>query len=225
MRAPISVVIPTLNAGEGLVDCLSALGEGLNAGLLRELIITDGGSTDDTLTIADEAGAIILDGPASRGGQLLRGMSKALGEWLLVVHPDTRLQPGWSDVVLPVLPQPAAYFGRLRFDAPGVAPRVVERWANLRACAFGLPYGDQGLFIHRDLYGQTGGYRDIPLMEDVAIARALRGKLAPLPFTALTSAAKFQRQGWLRQGARNLIRLTRYLAGTDPHVLANIDRR
>ena len=100
------------------------------------------------------------------------------------------------------------------------APRLVSRWANLRARAFGLPYGDQGLLIPRALYESVGGYPDIALMEDVAIARALRGKLTTIPATAWTSAERYQRQGWLRRGSRNLMTLTRYLLGADPAKLA-----
>ena len=59
-RAKVSVVIPTLNSFEELSACLGSLGEGLSAGLIRELIITDGGSTDETLTLAEEAGAVVV---------------------------------------------------------------------------------------------------------------------------------------------------------------------
>ncbi|MEP5182409.1 glycosyltransferase, partial [Tateyamaria sp.] len=99
MRAPISVVIPTLNAEASLTGCLTALMEGLEAGLIRELIISDGGSTDMTLTLAEAWGAEIVSGPASRGGQLRRGCAKAQSDWLLVLHADTRLAPGWTGPV------------------------------------------------------------------------------------------------------------------------------
>ena len=83
-----------------------------------------------------------------------------------------------------------------------------------------MPYGDQALLIHHTLYNRVGGYPDIPLMEDVALARALKGQKRALKFTATTSAEKYQTRGWLRQGSRNLSYLTRYLTGTDPEVLA-----
>ncbi|KUF10354.1 TIGR04283 family arsenosugar biosynthesis glycosyltransferase [Pseudoponticoccus marisrubri] len=225
MRAPISVIIPTLNAADQLPGCLSALAEGLGEGLIRELVITDGGSGDTTLALAEAAGARIVTGPASRGGQLRRGVDAAEGGWLLVLHADTRLTPGWSAAVLAALATPGAYHFRLRFDAAGPAPALVAGWANLRARLFGLPYGDQGLLIDRESYEAAGGYPDIPLMEDVALARALRGRLHGLPAIAVTSAAKYQRQGWLRRGARNLVTLLRYLTGTDPEVLARAYRR
>lgn len=227
MRAALSVIIPTLNAEKQLPGCLAALMEGLEAGLVRELVISDGGSEDATLRIADEVGAILVQGEASRGGQLRRGALAAQGDWMLVLHADTVLDPGWSDCVqdhIAFKPEKAAYF-RLRFDARGIAPRLVAGWANIRARLFGLPYGDQGLLISRDLYGSIEGYPDQPLMEDVAIVRMLQGQLLEIPLSARTSAEKYVKEGWLRRGCRNLWTLLRYLAGADPHDLARSYRR
>ncbi len=226
MRAPISIVIPTLNSQEELPACLGALMEGLSAGLIRELIVTDGGSGDQTIGIAKEAGADVVTGPASRGGQLRRGCAAAKGEWLLVLHSDTRLLAGWSAVVSQHLEQGLgrpAYF-RLAFRATGLRPACVAGWANLRARLFGLPYGDQGLLIRRTDYDAAGGYPDQPLMEDVALVRRLRG-LKELPVIAQTSATRYQRQGWLRRGGGNLWLLLRYLLGGDPDRLARAYRK
>lgn len=225
MRAPISVIIPTLNAEAGLPGCLSALAEGLSTGLIRELIFSDGGSTDHTIEIAEAAGARVLHGVPSRGGQLQRGGQAAQGDWLLFLHADTVLAEGWSRPVAEALAAPGAYHFRLRFDAQGAAPRVVAGWANLRTRLFGLPYGDQGLLIDRASYDAGGGFMDIPLMEDVAMARALRGTLTGLPHDAVTSAEKYQSQGWLRRGGRNLMTLGRYFAGADPKDLAQSYRK
>lgn len=222
MRAPISVVIPTLNAAPQLAACLAALVEGLEAGLIRELIVSDGGSSDDTTTLADAWGAQVVVGPASRGGQLQRGVAAAQGRWLLVLHADTVLQEGWSAVVAEHLQSSdkAGWF-RLRFDRGG---RFVAGWANLRS-RLGLPYGDQGLLLPRALYDAVGGYADQPLMEDVALARSLRGRLVRLDAVAVTSAAKYRQQGWLRRGARNLWTLVRYACGVSPARLAQEYRR
>ena len=225
MRAPISIIIPTLNAEDRLPSCLNALMEGVEAGLVRELIVSDGGSTDATGATAQAWGANVLHGPASRGGQLRRACQVARADWLLVVHADTVLQAGWTDHVRRHIahPERAAWF-RLQFDETGVAPRIVAGWANLRS-RFGMPYGDQGLLISAALYARVGGYRDVPLMEDVALARALKGKLTGLPVTAVTSAEKFRNQGWVRRGARNLWTFARYVAGADAARLADGYRR
>ena len=221
MPAPLSVVIPSLNAAQELPGCLIALMEGLEAGLIRDLVLSDGGSEDATVALAEEAGAKIVHGAASRGGQLRRGCAVAKGEWLLVLHADTRLAPGWSVAVQQHLQEGQgipAYF-TLRFRASGLAPRLVAGWANLRSRLFGLPYGDQGLLIRRQTYEAAGGYPDQPLMEDVALVRRLK-RLKPLPAMARTGADRYLRDGWLRRGGGNLWTLARYLWGADPARLA-----
>ena len=225
MRAQISVIVPTLNTEGSLGACFSALMEGLEAGLIRELIVSDGGSSDTTGAPAQAWGAEVVHGPASRGGQLRRGVDAASGEWLLIVHADTVLAQGWSGAIAAHLAhEDQAGWFPLAFDQRGMAAGIVASWANLRSSA-GLPYGDQGLLIHRALYDAAGGYPDQPLMEDVAIARALRGKLRKLDGLAVTSAAKYRAQGWLRRGGRNLWTLIRYAAGTSPETLAQAYRK
>ncbi len=225
MRAALSVVIPTLNAEVGLPGCLAALMEGLEAGLIRELVISDGGSGDGTVRIAEEVGAILVTGAPSRGGQLRRGVGAAAGEWILLLHADTVLEPGWAEAVIDHMAQDKAGYFRLGFLSGGVPAWLVAGWANLRSRLFGLPYGDQGLVISRALLEFVDGVPDQPLMEDVALVRALKGQLVPIPVTARTSAERYESEGWLRRGCRNLWTLTRYLLGADPHVLVQGYRR
>ena len=227
MPAPLSVIIPTLNAAASLPGTAAALMAGVEAGLIRELVVSDGGSKDATAPIAAELGAVIVEGPPGRGGQLARGVAAARGDWLLLLHADTDLAPGWvteAEAHIARHPDSAGYF-RLAFRAEGLAPRLVAGWANLRSRLLGLPYGDQGLLISRDLLSRVGGVPDIPLMEDVALARALKGRLRPLAAEARTSADRYERDGWLRRGAHNLGTLARYLAGADPAALATRYRR
>lgn len=219
MRAPVSVVIPTLNAAGDLGPCLAALGEGLQAGLIRELVISDGGSTDATRSIAEAAGAIWVEGPCGRGGQLARGVAATGGPWLLVVHADTVLQPGWAEAVRAALEADRPGYFTLRFRASGWQAWVVAGWANLRAGVFGMPFGDQGLLVSRADYTAAGGYPDIPLMEDVALIRALP-RARRLAAIGETGAGRYLANGWVRQGAANLWRQLRFLAGADPAQLA-----
>ena len=142
---------------------------------------------------------------------------------MLLLHADTQLSPDWSAVArahIAERPGEAGYF-RLAFRSRGLAPRIVAGWANVRSRLFALPYGDQGLLLSRRLLDEVGGVPDIPLMEDVALVRALRSHLNPLDATAVTSARRYEREGWLRRGARNLVTLTRYLLGADPSRLAD----
>ena len=227
MRAPLSIIIPTLNAEAVLPGALKALVEGLEAGLVRELVISDGGSRDRSADIARAAGATLISGAPGRGGQLARGAARAGGEWLLFLHADSWPAPGWSRAMAEHmhnhLDQAACL--RLRFRACGAGARLTAGWANLRTRALGLPYGDQGLLISRTLYDQVGGYRDMALMEDVAMARALRGRLRLLSHDITTDASRYQAQGWLRRGACNWLTMARYLAGADPQKLARAYRR
>lgn len=219
MSGALSVVVPTLDAGRELPGLLTSLDEGARADLVGEVIVSDGGSRDATCAIAGAAGAVIVTGAASRGGQLRRGAAMARGTWLLVLHADTGLPAGWAGVVSAQMARGRPGYFRLSFDVPGVAPALVAAWANLRARVFHLPYGDQGLLVSTAEYDAAGGYPDIALMEDVALARRLGRRLQAMPLAVRTSAARYRREGWLRRGARNLWLLLRYLAGADPEVL------
>ncbi len=221
MSAPISIIIPTLNSAPQLQRCLGALGEGVMDGLLAEVIFADGGSSDDTAQIAEGVGATFLSTTKGRGNQMAAAAQVARGEWLLFLHSDSVLAHDWQDPVMRHLtkPEQAAYF-KLQFDETTFPAKTVAGWANFRARWFDLPYGDQGLLISRCLYKRIGGFPDIPLMEDVAIAKKLRGKLIALPASIETSADKYRQDGWLRRSLLNFSVLSRYLTGTDPSKLA-----
>ncbi|WP_099826207.1 glycosyltransferase [Oceaniglobus indicus] len=227
MPAPLTVVIPTLNAAETLGDAAASLIAGVQGGLIGRLVVSDGGSTDATHAVAEALGAVIVTGAAGRGGQIARGIAAVPGGFVLVLHADTHLSGEWVTAIERHMhdhPTDGGYF-RLAFRAEGLAPRCVAGWANLRARLFGLPYGDQGLLVSVDVLATLGGYPELPLMEDVAMARALRGRLRMLDAVARTDAGKYRAQGWLRRGGRNLWTLGRYLCGADPARLAASYRR
>jgi len=226
----ISVVIPTLNGETRLAACLSALVPATVDGLVREVIVVDGGSTDRTLDIADQAGARVIVSQPGRGCQLRAGADAARFGWLLFLHGDTVLEPGWEHelgafierVEMGRHPEAAAVF-RFALDDTGLAPRIVERGVALRTTALRLPYGDQGLAMSRRLYDRLGGFRDVPLMEDVDMIRRLgRARIAVLRSKAVTSAVRYRRDGYARRIGRNLSCLALYYLRVPPHIIARI---
>ena len=221
----ISVVIPTLNAAAHLPRALAPLVQGAADGLIKHVIVADGGSQDDTIAIAEAAGCDVVTSPPGRAKQLRAGAGAAKGNWLLFLHADTELAPGWVAEADRFMSQPqarqrAAAF-RLAFDDDSRAARRVVFWAHLRARVMKLPYGDQGLLISRFLYDALGGYPDLPLMEDVELVRRIgRKRLVILQTEAVTSADKYRRDGWDKRSWRNLGLMARYLLGADPIKLA-----
>lgn len=223
MPAPLSVIIPTLNAAADLPPCLESLMPGLETGLIREVIVADGGSEDATARIADATGAHVVTGAKGRGAQLAAGARAARGDWLLFLHADTALSRDWAERVsdhLDKRPDKAAAF-TLKYRSDARAARWLEARANRRARWLGLPYGDQGLLISRTMYDTIGGYADVPLMEDVMIVRAIgRTRLVILDAEARTSAEKYERDGWRKRAWRNAWLLARFLMGAKPENLA-----
>jgi rSAM/selenodomain-associated transferase 2 len=213
---PLSVVIPALNEEELVATAVGSVRDD------AEVIVVDGGSTDGTRTAAAAAGATVIVSARGRGLQLDTGARAARGDWLVFLHADTRLEPGWA-AALHALPA-AVVGGAFRFALEPARPayRWLEAGVALRCRLFRLPYGDQGLFARRAVYEAVGGFRPMPLMEDVDFVRRLRrtGLLAFPPLRAFTSARRFERHGWAATSLRNLWLLALYTAGCDPGRLA-----
>ena len=219
MAAPISIIIPTLNSETELYETLRSLFEGIENNLITELIISDGGSTDNIKKIVNEVGAILVEGSWGRGLQISKGIEKSQGEWILILHADTSLSLDWSVKLLQKINKNFAYHFKLKFKSKSLFARVLEYWAQIRSRFLGLPYGDQGFLIHRDLLDTIGEFPKIPIMEDIALADRLKGRIKPLDIIALTSAEKYHNNGWLRQSMINFFILIQYRLGKDPHKL------
>lgn len=217
----MTAVVPTLNAAAVLPAALAALGEGVR------VVVADGGSTDGTAEAARAAGAVVVTGPRGRGAQVAAGIAAARSPWLLLLHADTRLAPGWAAVAAAHMrdaPGRAGYF-RFALDSADPRARRLERAVAWRCRVLALPYGDQGLLIARDLLEAAGGVRPLPLMEDVDLVRRLgRHRLSALPADAVTSAARWERDGWRRRSARNLACLALWGAGVPAGWIARVYR-
>jgi rSAM/selenodomain-associated transferase 2 len=191
----LSVVIPTLNEERTIESCLQAVGRRQDV----EAVVSDGASADGTVRRARSMGALVVEGPPGRGGQLNRGAAATQAEWLLFLHADCRLPLGWHDAVATALADPANSLGCFRLHTeppPGTRPSPVQRvWLrtlDLRSRGLRLPYGDQAFAVRREVFDRVGGFPDIPLMEDLAFARDCRkvGRIRRLPLEIRTTARR-----------------------------------
>lgn len=228
LEGSISVVMPALNAAASLPSTIEALRDGALEGQLGELLVVDGGSRDDSQQVAQAAAARVLTAPKGRGRQLAAGAEEARGDWLLFLHADTSLSPAWGRVARDFMAATGASGERaaaFRFALDDAEPpaRRIERLARWRGRALGLPYGDQGLLIPRAFYRRLGGYRPLDLMEDVEMVRRIgRRRLTILQADAVTSAARYRRDGWIRRPLRNLSLLFLYYMGVPSHRLSRL---
>jgi rSAM/selenodomain-associated transferase 2 len=224
----ISVIIPTLDDEGHLAATLGSLVAATVDGLVREVIVADGGSNDRTLEVADGAGTEIVTAKPGRGAQLRAGVARARFPWLLFLNADTVLDPGWErdaahhvERVESGRRPPAAAAFRFALDDGGAWPRTLEALASVRSGLFKLPYGNQGLLISRRLYDEIGGFGTLPLMEDVDLVRRLgRRRISILNARAVTSAERFRRASSLSQIARSQACLGLYLIGVPVGTIA-----
>jgi rSAM/selenodomain-associated transferase 2 len=223
----ISVVIPALNAGQTLGPSLASLARARADGFVAEVLVVDGGSIDDTVAIAEAGRARLVRSARGRGVQLCAGAAEAREGWLLFLHADTRLSDDWHAAAAAFAGDPAnvmrAAVFDLAFDSAAPAARRVERMVAWRTRALGLPYGDQGLLISAAFLKAIGGYRPLVLMEDADLMRRIgRQRLDVLPARAVTSARRYERDGWLARPVRNLMCLALWRLGVPPAAIARL---
>lgn len=223
----LSVIVPALDESASLG---ALLGDLALVRIPHEVIVVDGGSADDTIAVAERCGASVVHAKRGRGSQLRAGAGVSRGALLCFLHADTRLPAEARDALEAFAMRQsgsvAAWSFRLRIDGRRWGYRLVEWSVNARSLLFSLPYGDQGLLIGRELYDRVGGFADVPLMEDVLIARALRsvGGIRLLRAAIVVSPRRWEREGIARRSVRNLWLLARFLAGASPAVLARTYR-
>jgi rSAM/selenodomain-associated transferase 2 len=215
----ISLVVPVFDD----FDAVRALLAGIAPDPRIDLILADGG-VDPRLDrlAASRTDARVIRTARGRGLQMNAGASAATGIWLLFVHADSRMPPGWLDHFEAFTADVAGGWFEFALDDGSWQARVVEWTVDWRVRLLRLPYGDQGVFVRRDVFKRLGGYRDLPLMEDVDFVRRLRraGRCAEIPLPLVTSSRRWRRDGWFRRSARNTMLVALYFAGVSPATLA-----
>jgi len=216
MTKTISVVIPTLNEAENIVRTIESVGKASGV----EIIVVDGGSTDETVRRAETCGARVLRVASGRAKQMNIGAGEAVGDILLFLHADTRTPQGFEDHIRRALADPSTVAGAFSLwidaDAPGL--RIVERLTNWRSRHLQMPYGDQGIFIRAEFFRAMGGFPEIPLMEDFELVRRLRkrGRIVIVPIPVRISGRRWRSLGVLRTTLINQAIILGYLVGISP---------
>ena len=216
----ISIIIPTLDEADFIAGTLASIRK--EPGL--EVIVVDGGSRDDTPVIAQSLGALVLFSSPGRARQMNLGATRAKGDLLLFLHADTQLPEGYADCLRRCFENPRVVAGAFRL---GLTPRLrgtafIEKMANLRAEKLDLPYGDQAIFVSAKRFHELGGYKEIPLLEDVDLVRRLRktGRLAVIPVPVLSSSRRWKKLGVWKTTWINQMILSGFFLGIPPRILA-----
>ena len=222
----LSFIIPTLNEAAGLRGYLEALQRFRKAG--HEVILADGGSSDNSLQIATPLVDVIVESAAGRATQMNSGAAKATGDFLLFLHADTLLPQQTPSLIARSLRNGSSW-GRFDVRLSGNHPmlRIVERLMNWRSCLTGIATGDQAIFMTKETFQQVGGFPEIALMEDIEISKRLKRKGRPvcIEIPVITSSRRWEQGGILRTiFLMWRIRLA-YFFGSTPEQLVSIYRQ
>lgn len=194
----VSVIVPTLDEADVIARTLAHVRRADDC----EIIVTDGGSRDETRALARAVADRVIGAPRGRARQMNAGARAAGGQTLLFLHADSRPPDGFARLIAESLADPVVVGGRfdVRLDAAGWAFRMIETLMNLRSRWTRIATGDQGIFVRAETFAALGGFPDLDLMEDVEFSRRLKrcGRLACLRPRVCTSARRWQRHGVIR---------------------------
>lgn len=217
----ISVIVPALNEASRVESAVRSAGDED-----AEIIVVDGGSTDGMAEKAAACGARILSGPRGRAAQQNLGASSARGEVILFLHADTRLPKHYVSHVFETLMDRKVVLGAFGFKTDLRRPfmRFIQFTTHLRSRYLHLPYGDQALFLRREVFQGAGGFPEVPIAEDLLLVRRLssRGRTAIAPAYCITSGRRWARGGLLKTSLLNQIILAGLMMGVSPMTLARL---
>lgn len=223
----ISIIIPVLNEAQMIKSTIQRLQE--NSRLKIEIIVVDGGSQDDTAVIVQQLGVKMINVPGGgRGIQMNAGAKIAQGEILLFLHGDSQLPAKFADLIVQTLKSPGIIAGafELRIDSNNSSLRWVEIFVKLRSHLWSLPYGDQAIFMTKQVFEDLGGFLNLPIMEDFELVQRLKrqGKIAIAPAAVITSARRWQKLGVWQTTLINQFIILGYYLGISPLKLRDFYR-
>ena len=194
----VSIIIPVLNEAEHIADTLISLASYRNQG--HEVIVIDGGSNDDTVSISEQYSDKVLSSDSGRAIQMNSGIAEAKGDVLLFLHADTRLPDDAPGVIIAAVEE-GCFWGRfnVRLSGSHFLFRIIERMMNIRSCITGVATGDQAIFVSQESIDIIGDYPRLPLMEDVVFSKRLRslGWPACIRRQVITSSRRWEDRGVL----------------------------
>ena len=219
VNAKISIIIPVLNEAQNIRQAIASTQPSTNI----EVIVVDGGSQDDTYKIASDLNVTIISSLPGRAVQMNKGARLAKGDILLFIHADTRLPSGFDVMIRTVLQETGTVAGAftLRIDAEVASLRLVEWGVNMRSRFLQMPYGDQAIFITKDIFNKIGNFPELPFMEDFEIMRRLKriGRITIISVPVITSARRWLQKGIWKTTLINQIIIIAYLLGVPPQRL------
>ncbi|MFN6529933.1 TIGR04283 family arsenosugar biosynthesis glycosyltransferase [Nostoc sp. ChiSLP03a] len=223
--AKISIIIPAINEAGNIKKAIATTQASTNI----EVIVVDGGSSDDTVAIAQSLNVKVISSSPGRAVQMNAGAVAANGEILLFLHADTRLPTGFDEMIRTALQQPGIVAGafKLRIDASLLSLRWVEWGVNVRSHFYQMPYGDQAIFLTKEAFQKIGSFPELPIMEDFELMRRLKriGRIVIIPTPVVTSARRWLQKGVLKTTLLNQIVIIAYLLGVSPERICSWYRR
>jgi rSAM/selenodomain-associated transferase 2 len=222
----ISIIIPVLNESVNVRRAIESTMPSENV----EVIVVDGGSTDDTCQVAQASGARVIASAAGRSRQMNLGAAAATGDILLFLHGDSRLPVGFDQLIRQIMlvdKPPIAGAFSLAIDDSTQSLRWVEKGVNWRSRFCQMPYGDQGIFLMTKVFEELGGFPELPIMEDFELMRRLRqqGKISIISQPILTSARRWLQKGILKTTLINQLMVLGYWSGVSPVRLVKLYRQ